>query len=58
MTNLKINLFCEKLESEQYKVTLAITGTIKGSSRDKSYQELRLQSLKSRRWYKRLSCMF
>ena len=33
------------------------TGTMKGASRDKIYQELGLESLKSRRWYKRLSCV-
>ena len=49
---------CEKLESVQYKVALAITGAIKGSSREKIYQEIGFESLKSRRWYKRLSCMF
>ena len=27
--------FCEKLESVQYKVALAITGAIQGTSRDK-----------------------
>ena len=58
MTNLKINLFCEKPESVQYKAVLAITGAIQGTSREKIYQELGLESLKSRRWYKRLSCMF
>ena len=42
----------------QYKATLAITGAIEGTSRDKIYQELGLESLESRRWYKRLSCMF
>ena len=42
----------------QYKAALAITGAIQGTSRDKIYQELGLESLKSRRWYKRLSCMF
>ena len=50
--------FCDKLESVQYKTALAITGAIQGTSRDKLYQELGLESLKSRRWYKRLSCMF
>ena len=50
--------FCEKLESVQYKAALAITGTIQGTSREKLYQELGLESLKSRRWYKRLCCMF
>ena len=46
--------FCEKLESVQYKAALAITGAIQGTSRDNIYQELGLESLKSRRWYKRL----
>ena len=50
--------FCEKLESVQYKAALAITGAIQGTSRDKIYEELGLESLKARRWYKRLSCMF
>ena len=50
--------FCEKLESIQYKAVLAITGAIQGTSRDKIYAELGLESLKARRWYKRLSCMF
>ena len=50
--------FCEKLESVQYKAALAITGAIQGSSREKLYQELVLESLKSRRWYKRLCCMY
>ena len=35
-----------------------ITGAIQGTSRDKIYQELGLETLKSRRWYERLSCMF
>ena len=50
--------FCEKLESVQYKAALAITGTIQGTSREKIYLELGLESLKNRRWYKRLCCMF
>ena len=49
---------CEKLESVQYKAALAITGAIQGTSREKIYQELGLESLKNRRWYKRLCCMF
>ena len=49
---------CEKRESVQYKVALAITGAIQGTSRKKIYQELGLESLRARRWYKRLSCMF
>ena len=58
MTNLKINLFCKKLESVQYKAALATTGAIQGTSRDKIYQELGLESLKSRRWYKGRSRIF
>ena len=50
--------FCEKIESVQYKAALAITGAIQGTSRDKIYHELGLESLKSRRWYKRLTSMF
>ena len=50
--------FCKKLESVQYMAALEITGAIQGASRKKIYQELGLESLKSRRWYKRLSCMF
>ena len=50
--------FCEKIESVQFKATLVITGAIHGTSRDKTYQELGLEPLKSRRWYKRLVCMF
>ena len=44
--------FCDKIEFVQYKAALAITGAIQGTSREKIYQELGLESLKSRRWYK------
>ena len=47
---------CEKPESVQYKVALAITGAMQGTSREKIYQEL--ESPRARKWYKRLSCMF
>ena len=49
---------CEKLASVQYRAALAIMGAIQGSSREKLYQELGLESLKSRRWYKRFRCMY
>ena len=58
MTKPLINFFRKKLESVQYKAALVTTGAMKGTSRDKIYKELGLESLKSRRWYKRLSCMF
>ena len=50
--------FQNKLESVQYNAALAITGAIRGSSRDKLYQELGLESLKLRRWYQKLCLIF
>ena len=50
--------FCDRIESVQYKPAVAITGAIEGTSRDKLTQELGLESLKARRWYKRLCCMY
>ena len=58
MTNLTMNFFYEKLTSIHYKAVLAITDAIQGISPEKIYQELELESLKSRTWYKHLSCMF
>ena len=51
------NSFHQKLESIQYNAAIAITGAIRGSSREKLYQELRLESLKQRRWFRKL-CYF
>ena len=45
------------IDSVQYKVALAITGAIRGSSREKVYQELGLKYLHERRWMRRL-CLF
>ena len=50
--------FCDKIESMQHKAALAIIGATQGTSRDKPNQELCLESLKSRRFYKRLCCMY
>ena len=50
--------FHAKLESLQYKAALAITGAIKGSSTEKNYEELGLESLKSRRWYRKMSFLY
>ena len=46
--------FIQNIEAVQYNAALAITGAIKGTSRDKIYQELGLESLSSRRWSRRL----
>ena len=47
--------FCDKIESIQYNAALAITGAIRGTSKEKLYKELGLEYLSSRRWFKRLS---
>ena len=49
-----INSLSEKIESIQYNAALAITGAIRGSSKEKLYQELGLESLKDRRWMRKL----
>ena len=46
--------FHEKLESVQYNVCLVLTGAISGSSKEKIYQELGFESLRVRRWYRKL----
>ena len=50
--------FQQKLESIQYRACLAITGAIRGTSREKIYQELGLESLQSRRWYRKLTMFY
>ena len=49
--------FYNKIERVQYNAALAITGAIRGTSQTKLYHELDLESLKFRRWMRRL-CMF
>ena len=46
------------MELIQYNAALAITGAIRGSSREKLYQELGLESLRKRRWYRKLCYFF
>ena len=50
--------FHQKLELPQYKACLAITGAIRGTSREKLYEELGLESLQLRRWFRKLSCFY
>ena len=45
----------EKNKSIQYNAALAITGTIRRKLKEKLYQKLGLESLKDRRWLRRLS---
>ena len=52
------NSFCDKIESIQYSSALAITGAIRGTSKENLYQELGLEYLGSRRWLHRLSIFY
>ena len=49
--------FHQKLEKIQYNACIAITGAIRGTSKEKIYQELGLESLASRHWFRKL-CFF
>ena len=44
----------EKIERVQYNACLVITGAFKGTSRERIYQELGLESLKDRKWHRKL----
>ena len=48
----------DRIESVQYNAALAITGSIRGASRERLYQELGLESLSNRQWYRRLTMFF
>ena len=50
--------FHQKLESIQYNACLAITRAIRGTSKEKFYQEIGLESLQLRRWYKKLGMFY
>ena len=50
--------FHQKLDSIQYNAALAITGAIRGTSKEKLYDELGLETLEKRRWYRKLCCFF
>ena len=45
------------MESIQYNTCLTITGAIRGTSGEKIYQELGIESLQLHRWYRKL-CLF
>ena len=50
--------FHHNLESIQYNACLTITGTIRGTSKEKLYQELGLESIQLRRWYRKLGMLY
>ena len=45
------NSFHQRLESIQYNAALAITRAIRGTSKEKLYQEFGSEQLPSRRWF-------
>ena len=48
----------QKLESVQYNASLAINGCFRGTSRDKLYSELSLESLADGQFYRRLIAFY
>ena len=50
--------FCKKIESVQYNDTLVITEAIQGTSIKKMYKEVGLETLKSKRWLKKLLLLY
>ena len=52
------NYFHQRLEPIQYNSALSITGAIRGTSKEKLYQELGFESLQSRRWFQKLSLFY
>ena len=49
---------CNKIETCQYNAALAITGAIRGSSKERLCQERGFEYLSLRRWLKRLSTFY
>ena len=56
--NIILPNLMDKLESVQYSAALAVTGTWRGTSREKLYAELGWESLSSRRWSRRLTLFY
>ena len=50
--------FHQRLKSIQFNAALATTGAIKGTSKEKLYQELGFESLQSRRWFWKSSLFY
>ena len=48
----------DKIVSVQRNAVLAITSAFSGISKEKLYQELGLESLKNRRWLRRMSYLY
>ena len=53
-----ISLFTLNWNHFNFNSTLVITGAIRGSSTEKIYEELGLESLKSRCWYRKMGFLY
>ena len=53
-----IQSFQQKVESIQYVAALATTGAIRGTSKERLFEELGLESLQRRWWYRKLFCFY
>ena len=56
--NTILSSLMEQFESVQYSAALAVTGTWRGTSREKLYSELGWESLSPRRWSRRLTLFY
>ena len=50
--------FKSRIEGIQYKACIAITGAIQGTSRERPYRELGLESLSDRCWFQKLTFFY
>ena len=50
-TNKAKSIISPKFRKIQYRACTTITGAIHGTSKEKIYQELGLESLENRRWF-------
>ena len=52
LTNPAMQLFVIELNQyNQYNAALAIKGTIRGTSKEKQYQELGFEAMEEKRWF-------
>ena len=55
---INLTSFHQNLDSIQYNARLAIPGAIRGTSKERPYQELNIELLQLRRWYRNLRMFY
>ena len=53
-----LSSLAKKIESVQYNADLAITGALRGTSKEKLYQKLGFESIKDKRWLRWLCYLY